>query len=55
MQDMKHPQDDVAEEWKRRPSHWASPPVPTCPFHADRAAVRNGMCEPCAEMADDAR
>ena len=29
--------------------------APTCVFHASRAAVRNGMCEPCAEMADDAR
>jgi hypothetical protein len=29
--------------------------APTCPFHGDRAQVRNGMCEPCAEKADDAR
>jgi hypothetical protein len=28
---------------------------PTCPFHPDRPQVRNGMCEPCAEKADDAR
>lgn len=26
-----------------------------CPFHPDRPQVRNGMCGPCAEKADDAR
>lgn len=28
---------------------------PTCPFHPDRPQVRNHLCEPCAEKADDAR
>lgn len=29
--------------------------APSCPFHDDRAQVRNGMCGSCAEKADDAR
>lgn len=32
---------------------WTS--EPSCPFHPRRAQVRNGMCGPCAEKADDAR
>lgn len=34
---------------------WTAPIGPTCPFHPDRRQVRNGMCGPCAEKADDAR
>lgn len=47
-----------AQCWTDSPRWFESlerPAPATCPFHDDRAQVRNGMCGECAEMADDAR